>query len=261
MLPITITRPYAAAGLAWIKEGWRLFMLAPVPWTGMTALVFLVLMAIGMVPMLGTVVVHVLSPFIVAGYLAASRGGVAGEPISFVFLAVGWRQSRQPLLSIGVIYMLATLLIFQLVKSFTGGDMEALLVQSQSTATLTPEQAELILATALPAMALGSVLFAPLLMATWFAPGLALFEGFPAGRAMWWSLWACWVNWKPILVYSLILGLFGILALMIPFGLGLLVFLPWTLTSTYAAYQDIFQPVERSDEGSEGIAESVRELR
>ena len=27
-------------------------------------------------------------------------------------------------------------------------------------------------------------------------------------------------------------------------GLGLLVFVPWTLTSTYAAYRDIFMPVE-----------------
>ncbi|OYY92956.1 MAG: hypothetical protein B7Y41_13605 [Hydrogenophilales bacterium 28-61-23] len=247
MIPLTISRPPAAAGMAWVKAGWRLFMLAPVPWTGMTALVFLVLMAIGMVPLIGTLAVHVLSPFIVAGYLAASRGGGAGEPISFIYLGAGWREGRQSLLTIGVIYMLATLLIFALVKSFTGGDMQALLVQSQTPATLTPEQAEQILATALPAMGLGSLLFAPLLMATWFAPGLALFEAFPAGRAMWWSLWACWVNWRPILVYSLILGLVGMVALMIPYGLGLLVFLPWTLTSTYAAYRDIFSPAAKPE--------------
>jgi uncharacterized membrane protein len=68
---------------------------------------------------------------------------------------------------------------------------------------------------------------------------------------MWWSLWACWVNWRPILVYSLILGIAGMVALMIPFGLGLLVFLPWTLTSTYAAYQDIFSPVVQPQDISE----------
>jgi hypothetical protein len=246
MTPLTISRPAAATGLTWIKQGWRLFMLAPVPWSGMTALVFLVLMAVSMVPVLGLLAVHVLSPFIVAGYLAASRGGSSGEPVSFIYLAAGWRENRASLLSIGVVYMAATLLIFQLVKFFTGGDMEALLIQAQNPAALTPEQAERILATALPAMSLGSLLFAPLLMATWFAPGLALFEGFPPGRAMWWSLWACWVNWRPILVYSLILGFAAMLALMIPFGLGLLVFLPWTLTSTYAAYQDIFSPAEVS---------------
>lgn len=247
MTPLTISRPPFAAGIAWVKAGWRLFMLAPVPWTGMTALVFLVLMAVSMLPVVGTLAVHVLSPFIVAGYLAASRGGGAGEPISFIYLGAGWREGRNNLLLIGALYMLATLLIFHLVKSLTGGDMEILLQQTQNPAAMTPEQAEQILATALPAMGLGSLLFAPLLMATWFAPGLVLFEGFPAGRSMWWSLWACWVNWRPILAYSLILGLVGMLALMLPFGLGLLVFLPWTLTSTYAAYQDIFSRADESD--------------
>jgi hypothetical protein len=251
--PLTVLRPSSTAGVIWIKEGWRLFMLAPVPWTGMTALVFLVLMAASLVPVIGIVAVHVLSPFIVAGYMAASRGGSAGDPISFIYLAAGWRENRHSLLVIGATYMLATLLIFQLVKFLTGGDMQALLIQAQNPAAMTPEQAELMLATALPAMGLGTLLFAPLLMATWFAPGLALFEGFPAGRAMWWSLWVCWVNWRPILVYSLILGLAGMVALLIPFGLGLLVFLPWTLTSTYAAYQDIFSPAEKP----EGISDLV----
>jgi hypothetical protein len=240
MNTLTITRPEAAAGLAWIKEGWRLFWLAPVPWTGMTALVFLVLMAVGMLPFVGVLGVHILSPFIVAGYMAASRGGSRGETISFLYLAAGWRENRNTFLTVGVIYMAATLLIFQLIRLLTGGDMEELMKQVQNPQAMTPEQAEQILASALPVMLLGSLLFAPLLMATWFSPGLILFERFPAGRALWWSLWACLTNWRGILVYSLLLGLVGLIALMIPLGLGLLVFVPWTLTSTYAAYQDIF---------------------
>ncbi len=251
MNTLTVSTPPAAAGMAWIKEGWRLFLLAPVPWTGMTALVFLVLMGIGMLPLVGAAVVHILSPFIVAGYLAASRGGNAGETISFVYLGAGWHEGRQTLFSIGLVYMLATLLIFFAVKFFTDGDMEMLLKQSQNPAEMTPEQAEHILATALPAMALGMLLFTPLLMATWFAPGLALFERFPPKQALWWSFWACMRNWRPLMIYSLILGMAGMIALMIPFGLGLLVFLPWTLTSTYAAYQDIFcpkQPIETLSE-------------
>jgi len=244
MPTLTISRPHAVAGLAWIKEGWRLFKLAPIPWTGMTALVFLVLMALGMLPVAGGVLVHALSPFIVAGYLAASQGGDRGEPVTFVYLGAGWREGRGALLIIGVAYMLATLLTFKLVGFLTGGDLEALLRQMQNPGALTPEEAERMLSTAMPALGLGTLLFAPLLMATWFSPGLVLFERFPPGRAMWWSLWACAVNWRPILYYSLILGLAGVVAVLIPFGLGLLVFVPWTLTSTYAAYRDIFVPVE-----------------
>lgn len=243
MPTLTISRPAAAAGLSWIKEGWRLFKMAPIPWTGMTALVFLVLMGIGMLPWLGTLAVHILSPFIVAGYLAASRAGSEGEAVTFIYLGAGWRDGRNALLVIGGVYLLATLLIFHIVGFLTGGDLEALLRQTQNPTAMTPEQARLLLDTALPALGLGTLLFTPLLMATWFSPGLAMFEGFAPGKALWWSLWACAVNWRPILLYSLILGLGGLLAVLIPFGLGLLVFLPWTLTSTYAAYRDIFASV------------------
>jgi len=242
MSQLTVARPPAARGLAWVKQGWDLFKYAPIPWAGMTALVFLVLMGVGALPYLGGLLVHALSPFIVAAYLAASRSGAEGNPVSFVFLGAGFQQGRESLFVIGMIYMVATLLVFRGVAFLTGSDLELLTAQIENPHALTPEEAATLLEGILPAMGLGALLMTPLLMATWFSPGLAHFEGYKAGNAMWWSLWACAVNWRPILVYSAILGLLGMLSLMIPMGLGLLVFIPWTLTSTYAAYQDIFAP-------------------
>jgi uncharacterized membrane protein len=243
MSELTVTRMPAAAGVAWIRAGWSLFVQAPIQWTGMTALVFLTLMALSLIPLIGATFVQALSPFIVAGYLAASRAGSAGQTINFLFLAAGWREGRESMLVIGIVYMLGTVLTFTLVGFLTGGDLATLLRESQNPGALTPEQAERLMAGALPTLALGTLLFAPLLMATWFSPGLAMFERFPPVRAMWWSLWACLVNWRPVLTYSLLLGVIGLGAVLIPFGLGLLVFLPLTLTATYAAYRDIFQPV------------------
>lgn len=153
----------------------------------------------------------------------------------------------------GMVLVVAVILAFYLVNFFYSGEIKSAL-QLANSANLTPEQNAQLISTALPALGLGSLLLAPLLMALWLAPGLALFERFPPGRALWWSLWACWVNWRPFLVYNLILGLISMVArLVIPFDLGLLVILPWTLTSTYAAYQDIFSPAEKP----EGISELV----
>jgi uncharacterized membrane protein len=121
------------------------------------------------------------------------------------------------------------------------------LQQAQDPAALSQAEFNRLIAAALPALLLAALLFTPLLMATWFSPGLALFESFTAGRALWWSLWACWVNWRPILYYSLILGALGAVALVIPFGLGMLVFLPLTLISTYVAYRMIFTPGEATE--------------
>ncbi|MEW5771336.1 MAG: BPSS1780 family membrane protein [Pseudomonadota bacterium] len=243
MSSLTVLRIPAAQGLAWIKQGWSLFMQAPVPWAGMTALVFLVLMGLGVLPFLGGLLVHVLSPFVVAGFLAASRAGLAGEPVTFLYLGAGFQQARNGLFVIGLAYMLATLLVFRAVAFFTGGDLDQLMAQLQNPHALSPEEAEALVRQVMPTLALGSLLLVPLLMATWFSPALVLFEGFAPGKAVWWSLWACGVNWRPLFVYSSLLALAGMAAVVIPFGLGLLVFIPLTLTSTYMAYRDIFAPV------------------
>ena len=58
MSELTVFRPPAAQGIAWVREGWSLFKLAAVPWAGMTALVFLVLIGVGSLPYVGAVVVN-----------------------------------------------------------------------------------------------------------------------------------------------------------------------------------------------------------
>lgn len=244
MTSITISRHNASAGLLWIKEGWRLFKQAPVPWMGMTALVFMVVIGINMIPVIGHFLIELLSPFLVAGYFSASRAAMAGEPVTLIHLGAGAQRGRDTLFRIGAAYLAGSLLVFALVDLTTGSDLRELLRQAQDPAALSPAEMNQLVAAALPAMLLGSALLAPLLMATWFAPGLAMFDGFPARRALWWSLWACWVNWRPLLYYSLVLGALGALALIIPFGLGMLVFLPLTLISTYVGYQMIFVVVD-----------------
>ncbi len=247
MSRLRIARPPANSGLAWVKSGWTTFRSAPVVWSGMTAMAFMLVMGIGMLPYVGGLLLYALSPFLVAGYLAASRAGERGEPVTFLHLGAGSASGHTALFGIGFTYMAVTLGITQVVHMATGTDFQALLALSHHPQEMTPAQAEAFLDAALPALGLGFLLLTPLLMATWFSPGLAHFEEYPAGKAMWWSLWACWVNWRPMLYYSTILVLAGMAALMIPLGLGLLIFLPVTLASTYAAYRDIFIPIDSSE--------------
>ena len=246
MNALTLSRPKAAAGVFWVKEGWRIFRLAPVPWMGMTAFAFMVILAVSLIPWIGQYIIELLSPFLVAGYFSASRAAVAGEPVTFLHLGAGVHRGRIALLRIGMFYLAGSLIIFGLIHLFTGSDVRALMQQAQDPGSLSPEAFNRLIGSVLPGMLLAMVMLTLLLMATWFSPGLALFEDFPAGQALWWSLWACWVNWRPVLYYSLILGLLGAVALAIPFGLGLLVFLPLALISTHVAYRMIFIPAQTS---------------
>jgi len=240
MTRLTVSRPPAQAGMAWIRSGWALFRTWPVAWMGMTAAAFLAIMGLSMLPWVGAMLVELLSPILVAGYMYAARAAERGEPVTFLYLGEGARAHAKPLLVIGAVYLLAGLLINQVMVALGGSGLQEMLRMAQNPAGLTPEAAEAALAQSLPAMLVGLLLYTPLLMATWFAPALVAFAGYAPGNALWWSLWTCFANWRPLLLYSLAMGLIATVAMLMPFGLGLLVFLPWAMTSTYVAYNAQF---------------------
>lgn len=243
MQQLTLARPPFTAGLSWIRSGWGLFKPSAIAWSGMTALVFMVLIGLSALPGIGGLAVYVLSPFLVAGYFAAARAADEGEIVTFVYLVAGFREAPRQLAIIGLFNLLATLLVFKLVMSLTGGDLEMILQQTQNPGAMDPQKAEELVRQMLPSLLLGLSLLTPLLMATWFSPGLVQFDGFTAGKALWWSLWACLVNWRPLIHFSLVVGMIGVVAMLVPFGLGLLVFMPMALAATYSAYRDIFVPI------------------
>ncbi|MEW5893989.1 MAG: BPSS1780 family membrane protein [Pseudomonadota bacterium] len=258
MSRLTITRPPGTAGLAWLAQGWRLFTGGVIAWMGMAAMSLLTVMLIGSIPLVGSAVVELLSPFLVAGFMVASRAAHAGQPFSFYMFADGFRETPRQLAIVGAVYLAASLLAQGIMQALGGQGFQLLFELAQTRPDkIEPAQAELILSEALPAMALGLLLLTPALLATWFAPALILFDRFPPGKAMYWSLWACLSNWRPMLIYGLWLTLAAVVAMLIPFGLGLLVFVPVALASSYLAYRQIFveappveaEPVQAPAEG------------
>lgn len=237
-----LTRPPAMAAVDWIREGFRLFTPAVIPWMGMSAAFFLAAYGVSLIPMVGMLLLKLASPFLVAAYMAAARAVERGEPAGLIHVAAGWQRGRDALLAIGVVYMVAHVLIGQAMILIGGEASERLIELAARPQEMDPAEAQSVLNQALPTLLTGALLFTPLLMATWFAPALVLFNAFPAGKALYWSLWACLVNWRPLLLYGLILSLLALLALVIPLGLGLLLFMPLAMTSTYAAYRTQFVP-------------------
>lgn len=244
MSALSVTRPPAGAAVEWMKTGYRLFTPAVVPWMGMSAAFFLAAFGISLIPVIGPLALELLSPFLVAAYMAAAQAAERGEPTGLIHVGAGFYRGRNALLVIGVVYLVAHLVVGQVMTLIGGDAVERLLTLTVRPQEMDPEEMRALLDRAMPALLTGTVLFTPLLMATWFAPALALFEDFPPGKAMFWSLWACLVNWRPMILYGLLLSLLGMLALVIPLGLGLLLFLPMAMTSTYAAYRMQFVPKE-----------------
>jgi uncharacterized membrane protein len=83
------------------------------------------------------------------------------------------------------------------------------------------------------------LLMVPLLMAYWFAPALVIMHDMAPVAAMKESFRGCIRNLVAFLIYGFIMLVLSVIAV-IPFGLGMLVWVPVAIASTYAAYRSIY---------------------
>lgn len=227
----------AGAGWTWIAEGWKLFAKTPVMWIASIILLFIVAMALSFIPLIGQVAFQVLSPVFAAGYVVACRSLERGGEFELEHLFAGFKTRFGNLVIVGLLTMLGWIAIFLVFAAFVGFSI--------LTAMLTGNTESVLAAVAASSMtiALGGLvalaLAVPLVAAYWFAPALVVMHDMSPLSAMKVSFFGCMRNFIPFLVYGIIMTGFALLAA-IPFGLGFLVWVPLTISSTYAAYRRIF---------------------
>jgi hypothetical protein len=178
------------------------------------------------------------SPLMVAGFMAAYRALDEGRELELPNFLAGVQGPAIPLMTIGAVQLMGTLLIGKIMLGM-GFDPQAVMATAQS-GKASPAEMQAMMNQAMPAVLTGLALFTPLIMATWFAPALILFGGARPLTALGVSLKAVARNWPAMLVNSLTLGLLLFLAALVPMLLGLLVAMPVLFGSLYASYQAIF---------------------
>jgi len=227
----------ASQGFQWVAAGFRLYRKNPLLLSAAFGLLFGVVMALGLIPVVGGSLSELASPLMVAGFMAAYRALDDGNELELPNFLAGVRGPAIPLMAVGAVQLLGTLLIGKIMLGM-GFDPQAVMTAAQSKKD--PAEMQAILNQAMPAVLTGLVLFTPLIMATWFAPALILFGGARPATALGVSLRAVAKNWAAMLVNSLALGLVLFLAALVPMLLGLLVAMPVLFGSLYASYQAIF---------------------
>jgi len=227
----------ASQGFQWVAAGFRLYRKTPLLLSAAFAMLFGVVMALGLIPVVGGSLSELASPLMVAGFLAAYRALDDGNELELPNFLAGVRGPAIPLMAVGAVQLLGTLLIGKIMLGM-GFDPQAVMTAAQSQKD--PVEMQAILNQAMPAVLTGLVLFTPLIMATWFAPALILFGGARPATALGVSLKAVAKNWPAMTVNGLTLGLLLFLAALVPMLLGLLVAMPVLFGSLYASYQAIF---------------------
>lgn len=239
-----IPRKVAAnQGVRWVVEGFRLYRKTPLLLSAAFGLMFAILIALNLIPGIGAAFSELATPLMVAGFMAAYRALDSDSELELPHFLAGVSNPAPPgptlpLMTLGAVQMLATLLIAQLMLGM-GFDPEAVMKAAQNPQT-SPADMQAVMSQALPAALTGLALFTPLIMATWFAPALVLFGGARPATALAVSFKAVARNWPAMFVNGLALGLVLFVAALVPLLLGLLVAVPVLFGSLYASYQAVF---------------------
>jgi uncharacterized membrane protein len=233
----------AGRGWEWIKQGYALFMKAPLLWIVLLVICVVTIAAISVIPFIGEPLVSLLMPVMVVGLMAGCRALQNGEELELAHLFSGFQLHTSPLVTLGGIALVGQYLIFGVMMLVGGGTIVNIMMSSADITD--PEIFTKAIAGAGLAVLLGATLFSVLIMATQFSPMLIYFNNAPPIAAMKLSLRAFTGNVAPMLVYGATFILLAIFA-SIPMMLGWLILLPIIFTSVYAAYSDIFPPLKEA---------------
>ena len=227
----------AGAGWDWIAGGWKLFLRAPLMWIIALVILFVIAIVLAFIPFIGSIIFQLLQAVFAGGLIAACRSLERGGDFELEHLFAGFKARLVPLLIVGLIFMVASLVLLVLFFVVAGISLLPAVLSGDPTVMQTA------LAGSAIAIVFGSLvmlaLFVPVLMAYWFAPALVMMHDMPPVDAMKASFFGCLRNFVPFLIYGVIMFIALIVA-SIPFGLGLLVLAPVAMASNYVGYRQIF---------------------
>lgn len=224
----------AGRGWEWIAQAWGLFKKQPGVWIGLVVILLVIFIVLALIPLIGSLATIVLGPVFMGGIALGARAQDSGGELAIGHLFAGFQERFGPLVLVGVLYLVASVVIALVVGLLTGASLFGMM---GGTAPDTMPPGAIL--TLLLAFLIMLALMVPVFMAIWFAPALVAFHGKDAVAAMKESFSGCLKNIVPFLIYGLVMLVFSILA-SIPFGLGWLVLGPVLAASVYTGYKDIF---------------------
>lgn len=210
----------------WLASGWQMFRVAAGTWIGMTAVLLLITVGLGVVPVVNWLL-NLLFPVFVAGIVIGCRSLEEGNGLRLAHLFAGFSQRLGSLLAASVLYLLAILLAALLL---------GVLAAISGVGGMHGFAADFVVGMI---VLCGVLVGVPLATALWLASPLIVFQQLSAYQALRAGFLVALRNVAPLLVYGLLALLAAALA-SLPFFLGWLVLIPILHASLYAFYRDVF---------------------
>lgn len=236
-------------GWGWLRDGLMLWRRSPALLSFIAFGYLLVLLVISIFPLIGQPIASLLMPVLSLGVLNGCRAIDSGRKVGPEVLFSGFKSNVQSLVTIGGIYLVASLLVLVLTSLVDGGGLLKAMTGGKV------DEATAIDPSFTAALLLAIVLSTPVVMAYWFAPVLAGWWKISAPKALFFSFFACLRNWRPFLAYAIGLMIFGAILPGVIIGVvGLisptlatiltvplpLILIPVVFASFYATARDVF---------------------
>jgi len=243
-------------GAQWLADGWRMFRAAPLGWLALVFAYWIIMTLLSVVPFIGVAAASIAVPAFSVGFMAAARAASHGAPVELSQLFDGFRHHLKSQLALGAVYLVCLSVLLSLTTLADDGALATWMTTGRRPADEVLQSDDF-----LQALVLAGLLYTPVLMMFWFAPPLAAWHDTGPVKALFFSFFACLLNWRPFLAYgafsalvvivlplafmfALSLASFQVAAMSLVFPI-VLVLLPTLFASFYASYRDVFG-VERT---------------
>jgi len=253
----------ARSGWKWLAEGLRLFRASPGRWTLLVVAYWMLIAIVNRIDYLGSFVVAICLPGFSASFMVVCEELQRGRPLHLAMLFAGFRERLPAQIVLGVVYLASLALVIGGSALADDGMLARWLLTGHRPAETDAEGDAL-----LGALALSAALYAPVMAMFWFAPLLAAWHGMAPVKALFYSFFACLMNWRAFLAYGAAVGVVLFLlpsalllvlvllsggtlrlqpmALVLPLAL---IMLPTLFASFFASYRDVFAVAPAQEAG------------
>lgn len=241
----------ARHGILWLIAGFQLFRRNPPLLTALAFVYLFVVLFLNLLPFVGPFLLPLALPALTALVANGVRALEQDRPAGKAALLDGLAANRIGLLRLGGLHLVGSIAILAISMLIEGGPQSLGKLEDADPAELLGMLARLL------------IVASPVLMAFWFAPLLAAWDGVPALKSVFFSFVASLRNWRAFAVYGLAVAVVGVvipgLILLVAGSLSptllnvfsvalrmLLVFVmaPVLMAGVYLSYRDVFHAVE-----------------
>ena len=226
-------------GANWLLNGFDYFKKGWGAWVIITIVLVIISIVAAVIPILGNLAFYLFWPTLMAGLMLGCSEQDKNGQLNVGHLFAGFSNNLGQLVTLGVLYILATIVLIIIMVVMVFMSVGGLEVLSQMVAGNT----EAFMAHAVSFLIISLVglgLSMPILMLFWFAPALVVLDNVNAIDAMKLSFKGCLVNVLPFLIYGLV-GLVLAIIAAIPIMLGWLILFPMITASIYISYKEIYK--------------------